>query len=439
MISRDKLRQVNALALPIIGGMVSQNILNLVDTAMVGQLGTEALAAVGMAGFVNFMCIALVMGLSAGVQAISARRLGEGRVTETAIPLNGGLVLGVAFGLPMSIVLIFWVPDFFVLLVDDPLVSEFGAPYLQARLVAMSALAINYAFRGYWNGVNLSKIYMRTLVLMHISNVILNYLLIFGNFGFPELGTLGAGIGTATANYIGSAIYIVMALKLARPAGFLRALPSRATLKNMLQISMPVSVQQLFFATGMTVFFWLVGRMGTVELAANNVLVNLLLVCILPGIGFGLASASLVGQALGRGEPAEAMDWGWTVCKISFVCITLISLPAMFFPGLFLGVFIHDPATLQVALLPLRLVALGIGIDTLGLVLFNALMGAGYTRVPMALSIVMQWVIFLPFAYWMGPELGLAGIWIGQMVYRGVQALILLWIWKQGHWASVKV
>jgi putative MATE family efflux protein len=255
-------------------------------------------------------------------------------------------------------------------------------------------------------------------------------------FGFPALGTLGAGIGTAIANYVGLGVYLFLAWKLARSSGFLAGLPSRETLKTILRISVPVSVQQLFFAAGMTVFFWIVGQMGTRELAANNVLVNLLLVCILPGIGFGLAAASLVGQSLGREEKDKAKEWGWVVCKLATVCIGLVSLPAIFFPNPFLEIFIHDPETVAVARLPLRVVACGIALDTVGLVLFNALMGAGYTRIPMILSIVMQWVCFLPIAYLMGPvwNLGLASIWIGQMCYRGVQALILMIIWRRGRW-----
>ena len=92
-MDRSRVSAILLLGLPIVGGMTSQTLFNLVDTAMVGQLGTEALAAVGVGGFVNFLSVALVMGLSAGVQAMSSRRKGEGRDSETALPLNGGLVL----------------------------------------------------------------------------------------------------------------------------------------------------------------------------------------------------------------------------------------------------------------------------------------------------------------------------------------------------------
>ena len=440
-MNRKTLKEVLDLALPIIGGMVSQNVLNLVDTAMVGSLGDAALAAVGMAGFVNFMCVAVVMGLSAGVQAMASRRKGEGNSESSAVPLNGGLLLSFLIAVPLSALLAFLTPKMFPLLVSDELVVREGTPYLQVRLLAMTALGMNYSFRGYWNGINLSKIYLRTLVIMHLSNLLLNYLLIFGKLGFPELQTLGAGIGTAIANYIGTAVYFFLAFRLARGNGFLQRMPRKDTLKTIIRISLPVSVQQLFFATGMTVFFWIVGQIGTRELAANNVLVNLLLVCILPGIGFGMACATLVGQALGRNDPNAAKQWGWTVCRIAALSIGVLGLPAALFPEFFLQFFIHDPQTMDLAILPLRIVTSMIALDSIGLVLFNAMSGAGYTRTPMILSIVMQWGIYLPIAYFMCIELGygLVAIWAGQMCYRAVQALILTRIWSNGKWAAVEI
>ena len=103
MLERRRTWTILALALPIIGGMVSQNVLNLVDTAMVGTLGPSALAAVGMGSFANFMAMAFIMGLSAGVQAIAARRLGEGRASETASPLNAGLLIAFVVANPLVV------------------------------------------------------------------------------------------------------------------------------------------------------------------------------------------------------------------------------------------------------------------------------------------------------------------------------------------------
>lgn len=429
------------LALPILGGMLSQNVMNLVDTGMVGALGNEALAAVGLGSFASFMAFAFLMGMGTGVQAIAARRLGAGRRAETALPLNGGLLLVLGVGLPGSVLLIWLVPQLYPTLNSDPEVVAMGVPYLQVRLVAMAGVGMNFAFRGYWNGVNLSRLYMRTLVSMHACNIFLNWVLIFGHLGSPALGVTGAGIATAVATYLGTLHYFVLALRHARGNGFLHRLPDGFTLRALLRLSVPAGAQQFLFATGMTTLFWILGQLGTRELAAANVITNLTLVGILPMLGFGLAASSLVGQALGGGERADAARWGWEVSRLALVFVALLELPVALFPELFLGIFIHDPETLALASLPMRLVALTLWWDALGTVLLNAHQGAGHNRRAMAISVSMQWGIFLPLAYLLGPVLGfgLLQIWLANISYRCVQALIFLWSWRQGHWAEVRI
>ena len=441
MVPAERRKRILALALPIIGGMVSQNVLNLVDTAMVGVLGAAALAAVGMASFANFMASAFITGLSAGVQAIAARRLGEGRTQAIALPLNGGLLLGLVIAIPLSAVLIAFGREIFSMLVDDPEVVGLGVPYFRARLAAMAALGVNFAFRGYWNGVNMSKIYMRTLLVMHGSNIVLNWALIFGHFGLPALGVAGAGIGSAIATFIGSALYFYQGWKLARGNGFLRGLPDRETLLTMLRLSIPTGIQQFFFAAGLTGFFWILGRVGTAELAASNVLVQLLLVAILPGLGSGMAAASLVSQALGRKEPEDAMAWGWDVAKLATIGVGLMALLGLFFPDILLRPFLHDEQTLALARLPLRFLAATMSLDTLGMVLMNALLGAGDNLRVMTVTLVLQWVVFLPVAYVIGPVLGfgMTGVWLAHIGYRSIQAVVFLMIWRSGSWAKIQV
>ena len=219
-MTSDRFRRILTLALPIIGGMMSQNVLNLVDMAMVGVLGPAALAAVGVGSFASFMAVAVIMGLSSGVQAMTARRIGEGREDESAVPLNGGLFLAAVIGVPIAVVMYLLTPGFFPYLNADPAVVTDGVPYFQARVLAIVAVGMNFSFRGYWTGVSLTRLYLRTLLIMHACNVVLNYLLIYGKFGFPEYGAAGAGMGTAISTYIGTGIYIFLAWRIARPNGF---------------------------------------------------------------------------------------------------------------------------------------------------------------------------------------------------------------------------
>ena len=169
----ERLRQILTLGLPIIGGMLSQSLINLVDAAMVGHLGETALAGVGIGSYANFMVIALVMGLGSGVQALVARRRGEGRLAEVASPLNAGLLLALLVGLPLGLLCWWAAPWIIDLLADDPAVAAIGQDYFQWRVLAVAAVGLNFAFRGFWNGSHRSGMYMRILLGMHLANAAL--------------------------------------------------------------------------------------------------------------------------------------------------------------------------------------------------------------------------------------------------------------------------
>jgi len=276
---------------------------------------------------------------------------------------------------------------------------------------------------------------------MHVVNIALNYTLIFGNFGAPELGATGAGVGTAVSTAVGTVLYFVFGFQHARGAGFMRALPDKETLLKILHISIPTAIQQTFFAGGLTLLSWVISRIGTTELAANRVLINVMLIGILPGIGLGLAATSLVGQALGRKDVADARAWGFDVMKLGMLMILVVALPMMILPGPILGVFIKEAHTIEIGMRPLQLIGLFLILNVGGLVLMNALLGAGDTKRVAAVSIGMQWLFFLPLAYVVGPlwGYGLVGIWALNGLYQAIQTSIYVMFWRGSAWEDIKV
>ncbi len=421
--------------------MASQNIVNLVDTAMVGTLGDEALAAVGMSSFVNFMAVAFMMGMSSGVQAMCARWKGAGRSGEIALPLNGGLVIAALLCIPMTVVLYAATPAILAVLAPEPAVAQIGSDYLQYRILGMTAVGMNFTFRGYWNAMNMSRLYMATLISMHLCGIALNWVLIFGNLGAPALGAEGAGLSNAISVYIGLAVYVSLAWRHGRREGFLAGLPSRETLATIFRISFPAGVQQLLFASGMVALFAILAHVGTKEVAAGNVLINVMLVAILPSIGFGLAAATLVGQSLGAGNVDEAYAWGWRVARFAAGFVALISLPAVVAPELVLSPFLHDQATRELAVWPLRIAALFSPLECVAAVLMNAHLGAGSSRTVLAVSVATQWGAFLPVAWLLGPGLGfgMIAIWLAQAAYRMLNLSLFSWSWRRRAWATVRM
>ncbi len=437
----DRRNRIFGLALPIIGGMVSQNLLNVVDTAMVGFLGDAALAAVGLGGFVVFMCQALILGISTGVQSSAARRKGEGKPERAAAILNAALILVLVIAPMLSVALIQLAEPVYPFLNSDPAVIERGVPYVEWRLGAIVFVGINFAFRGYWNAMDLSRLYMKTLIFMHATNIVLNYALIFGNFGAPELGVTGAGMASAISMAVGTMTYFYLGLKHIRKDGFLRCMATRAETVSLIKISVPSGLQQLFFAAGLVAMFWIIGRIGTPELAAANVLITLLLFAILPGLALGLAAATLVGQALGRGQPDDAYQWAWDVAKVTIVLLAVLGLPMWLVPDLITSIFIHEPSTRELARWPLRIMGLTMPIEAIGFIFMHGMLGAGDARRVMLVSICIQWLLFLPLAFVIGPILGygLLGVWVWQGVTRALQSWLFLTMWRGRKWQRIEV
>lgn len=444
MLDRARTQRILGLALPVITGMVSQNILNLVDTAMVSRLDNSdaALAAVGYGGFALFVAQSIILGLSTGVLAAAARRKGEGRLGETAYFLNAALLIVGLLAPAISVLLILAIPHFYPYINDDPDVMMLGIPYLQIRAVGIVFVAMNFSFRGYWNAIDMTRLYMFTLIAMHALNILLNYMLIFGHFGMPALGVRGAAIASVIALGFGTTVYFLFGWRYAREFGFLRRLPVRADIVRLIQVSLPSGVQQMFFSAGFLCMFWIIGRVGTAEVAAANVLVNLMLVALLPGMGLGLAAATLVGQALGRKEVDEAARWGWDVVKLAVIGLTILGLPMLLVPRQILeALYTLRPETLELALWPLRLIGLSMIFEAVGTILQNALLGAGDTRRVMRVAVINQWVLFMPLAWLAGPVLGfgLTGIWVMQTIYRVLQAGIFSLFWIRRDWARVAI
>lgn len=419
--------------------MVSQNLLSIVDTAMVGYLGDAALAAVGLSGFVVYMCQALVMGISTGVQSSAARRHGEGRPQRAAAALNAALLMVLVAAPVFSLVVIQLAGPVYPYLNPDPAVIGHGVPYLEWRLGAIVFVGMNFAFRGYWNALDMSRLYMNTLIIMHACNIFLNYVLIFGHLGAPAYGVAGAGMASAISMGIGTLVYLYLGFRHIEKGAFLQRIATTHEAAALVRVSLPAGLQQLFFAAGLVAMFWILGRIGTPELAAANVLITVLLFAILPGIALGIACTTLVGQALGRRDPDDAYRWAFDVSKLSMLLLSVLGLPMWLVPDLVSSIFIHEESTRELARWPMRIMGLTMPIEAIGFSFMHGMLGAGDARRVMLVSIGTQWLIFLPLAWLIGPVLGfgLVGVWLLQGGSRALQSFLFVELWRGRKWQHI--
>ena len=441
MLTWNRTKTISALAFPAGIALGLTLTMSLIDLAMVGRLGNHAVAAVGLAVFSNTFVLALVMGIAPAVQGMVARRRGEGSTEPSCLPLNAGLLIALLVGLPLTILCYVFTPVLFSVISSDAEVTRVGVSFLRTLYMGVIAVGMQSAFKGYWYGMEKPKMYMAIIFFMIGLNIFGNYILIFGKLGAPALGATGAAISTVVSLYVGAVINFALLYFRFRKEGFLNARPQRSLLARVFQMGLPATMQEVFHSAGYITFFWIVGQVGTAHLAAANVLVRITMALVLLAMSLATASATLVSKTVGEGDLEGAAQWGWDTGKLGVIGISLLGLPIFLFPELFLSIFLSDPNTISIAVIPLRLVAATTGLGSLIYIFAYTLYSVGDGKRVVMVSFSTQWLFFLPAAWIAGPYLkyGLLQIWLVQMVYGALATVLITAIWAGGRWKKIKI
>lgn len=437
-------RGVIRLAYPVALGMLSITLLSVVDTAMLGRLGATSLAASGIASVGYFAVIFSLSGIGIGVQTLTSRRFGEGNYTRCGEVLNAGLFLGLIGGVPFVLASGHLAAILSPILSKDPQVSAFGSTYLQYRFLGAAFFFLNQVYRGFFNGVGDTKQQMISAILVTATNIVLDYLLIFGRAGFPKLGIAGAAIASSLATGIGTAYFVWMSLSSRYRAHFrpyYQIERARPWLRPIFSLSLPVIGQRFLSNGSFFVFFSIVSRIGTLELAASNVIRSVLGLSIMPAFGIAVAAATLVGQNLGAKKPDSAERFAWEAAKLTAYLMGGIGLLFVAFPQWIFRIYTNDPAIIGLGRLPLILLGATQALGGAGIVLGQALQGAGNTRFVMLGEFIVCTFFYLPTAYFLGLhlKLGIVGAWLGELTYWVALALVMSWKFRQGTWKAIRV
>jgi len=459
-------RKVLALALPIIGGMTSQVILNLVDTAMVGRLGPEPQASVGLGSFSFLMFATVVTCLGTGVQAIVSRREGEGDKEAGGLALDTGLVLSVVIGLPLGYLLAEAAPWVFSLLSDDIIIVHGdttknysgGSEYLAIRLLALGVVGANFCYRGFYNGIGRSSIYMLSIVMIQVLNIFFNWVFIFGNLGAEMMDVRGAALASVVAQSVGTCFYTFLTFLQADIRSQYRPFQLRrltvTACSRLLNLAWPDAIRSSAVLVSLVLFLKLHGEISTESLAAGTILLNVGSAGFLLAMGMGLAGATMVGQNLGRNDPAEARHLVWLGVRLCTLGLLPAAIGVAIWTDPLLLVFTQDEATIAIAGPSLRLFSFIVLINVVPVVLLFSLLGAGDTRWVAKAQVAQQYLLMLPLAALLGlyvapavaPAMGLAeptagvlGLWAGMALSRIGISLAVVPRFQGNTWEKVQV
>lgn len=441
----ERSRQLMLLAGPIIAGMASQTVMNLVDTGMVGRLGPAPQAAVGLGSFSFWVLANLIIGVGTGVQATVSRRDGEGDDKAAGSGLDTGLILAVLIGLPLGYGLAQGSGWLMGLLTNDEQVVIGGGSYLAIRLMGLGAVACNYCFRGFYNGIGRSTVYMWTLVAIHASNIFMNWVFIYGNLGASPMGVRGAALASVLAAVFGTCIYTILTLVQAdirdryKPFRFKNLKPVR--ILALLKLSWPEAIRGILVMLGFLLFLDLHETLGIREAAAGTILVNVASAGFLPALGMGLAGATMVGRHLGRNEPEEARRMVWLGVRLTMLGLILPAAFVFAFPDAVLGAFTSDGLVIEAARPALKLFAVTTVFDVLPIVLVFSLLGAGATRWVAGVQVFQQYILLLPLGWLLGVVFGwgVFGLWLAMFLSRVGLALFAVTKFRGDSWTKIEV
>ncbi|MDA3779224.1 MAG: MATE family efflux transporter [Bacteroidales bacterium] len=431
-------KKILNIAYPIILGSIIQNVINVTDTAFLGRVGEIELGASAIGGVFYLTLIMLGLGFSIGTQIIVARRFGErkyqeiGAVIEHALYFLVFLAILLIFGLKLSL------NSLFEKIIASNEIREGSIAFLDYRLFGLFFSFINFGFRAFFIGIGRTKIITITTVLMAMINVFFDYSLIFGNFGFPELGLVGAAIASVIAEIAVCLFFFIYVFKIIDVSTFriFRFVKfDFSILKRVVNVSFPMMMQNFISFFGWFLFFLFVEKMGEHPLAISNIIRSIYVVMLIPIMGFSSATNTLVSFVMGSGQKQQVFP---IILKILKMCVTgvfFLVLINLIFPEEVISIYTNNPILIKNSVPALYVISGTSFFIAIGFILFSGVSGTGNTKTSFIIEVIVMIVyVFITYLFANVFKYSIAGVWSVEFIYGGLIALFSIIYLKSGRW-----
>ncbi len=436
-------RAIFLLSVPMILEMVMESLFAVVDVFFVAKIGTQAIATVGLTESVLTIVYSIAIGLSTAATALVSRRVGEENQRGAGTAVGQVILVSITVGLLVGVVGFVFAEDILRLMGGDSTLIANGAGFTRIIFASSPAIMLLHTLSGCLRGSGDASVAMRSLWLANGVNIALCPVFIFGLGPFPELGVMGSAVATTIGRTIG-VLYQLYALT--REKGIIRVLQSDITpdpglIRHLLGLAIGGTSQFLVGSASWIFLTRILSTFGSDVVAGYTIAIRIIMFTILPSWGMANAAATLVGQNLGAGQPerAETSAWRAAFCNMLF----LAAVGVGFFLGAtpIVGLFDNDARVVVVAVECLRIFCLGYLFMAYGMVLTQALNGAGDTKTPTLINIVCFWVVEIPLAYTLAHTLnwGPPGAFWSVAISETLLAGIAVWFFRQGRWKTVHV
>ena len=427
------------LAAPVIMGMLGHTFVGLVDNIMVGQLGAAELAAVSLGNSFFFVAMSLGIGFSTAITPLIAEADSEQNFARGKSAFKHGFVLCTLLALVLFALMLLAKPLMYMM--DQPQeVVVLALPYLDMVALSLIPLIIFQALKQYSDGMSLTKYPMYATIIANIINIFFNYVMIFGVWGFPKMGVVGAGLGTLISRFVMLFLMWYFLKRLEKTKVYLSGLKlfilEHSMMKKIIGLGLP-SALQMFFEVGIfTAAIWLSGTLGKNAQAANQIALNLSSMTFMIATGLSVTAMIRVGNQKGLKRPVELRRIAKSIFMMGLILATLFAVLFLVFhqtlPTFYLDLndmkhLMDNQNVVQIAANLLIIAALFQISDSTQVVFLGALRGLQDVKIPTLITFVAYWIVGFPISYYLGASAryGSIGIWIGLLAGLTASSIFL--------------
>ncbi len=427
------------LSLPVMLGMLGHTLVSLVDNIMVGKLDPTNLAAVSLGNSFVFIGMAIGIGFSSAITPLIAEADSENNHHKLQSTFVHGIILCTALSL-LLFLSIFFFRDIMLLMNQPEAVVELALPYLELVVISLIPLLIFQAFKQFCDGLSLTIYPMYAAVIANVINVLINYVLIFGKFGFPQMGIMGAAIGTLISRTV-MLVFLILIVKynskIKQCLNDIRQIKiDKLMFKKILDIGIPSSLQMVFEVFFFTTAIWLSGLLGENPQSANQIALNLSSMTFMIASGLSVSAMVRVGNQKGLKNYVDLRRISFSILLLGLILALFFALCFILFSDLLPYIYIDLNNTLnykdnleviEITSKLLIIAAVYQISDTIQVIILAALRGMQDVKIPTLITFVAYWLIGFPVSYFLGSDdmLGSEGIWIGLLSGLTIAATLL--------------
>lgn len=436
-------KDILRVAYPVVLGSISITILNITDTIFLGRVGEIELGAAGLGGVLYFVLAMIGIAIGMGAQILIARRAGENNESAIGEIFDHSFIILVALGIFLFAFIEFFSPPFLSIIIRDNPTRSAVTLFLHYRAFGLVAVLCATAFRSFFVGIALPKIFGIYSAIMAAINIVLAWLLIFGNGGFEKMGIAGAGIASSVAEWLGLIflfMYAVLKKDIKKFQLFRFHKFDIEEAKKIIVLSAPLVLQNFISMGAWFVFFVFIEKMGTHQLAISNLARSAYMVSMTPLWGFSIAANSMVSNIIGQKKSDEVMPLIKKIVTLAMIITFIMVLFNFAMPKAMLGLFTKDVKLISDSIGVLQMVNLAMIFFSAAIIFISAVSGTGATRMALVIEIISIIVYMLYIYIIVFPLHGtLETAWFAEAIYWIVTGALCFIYLKSGRWKKINI